>query len=244
MLWTRKTRGGGLFLSKYPFDSYGFGIRKWWKCYSPAIAIRTFKSFITPACLYCAVLVAFSAPDAAQGKADSPASRPSSTKTEPRCLIAGTRDITIRCDYTPMPPDAARSPHEPQIALNRVELSFGTTDSNWMHLALRFTKLDKKPISEARSVYIAFDDDSGHNFIRRPLRSVDLATLTTGKSADFQERLLVPALRPGHYQIKLWIPSDNPAFKFNSTHNLLVSSFGVADENSGLNRIAAFSVTR
>ena len=143
-----------------------------------------------------------------------------------------------------MPLNAARSLLQPQIALNRAELSFKTTDSNWMHLELRFTKLDKSPISEARSVYIAFDDDSGHNFIRRPLPSVNLGALEPGKSADFQERLLVPALRAGHYQIKLWIPSVDPAFKFNSTHNLLVSSFGVADESSGLNRIAAFSVVR
>jgi hypothetical protein len=31
---------------------------------------------------------------------------------------------------------------------------------------------------------------------------------------------------------------------FNATHNLLVSSFGVADEKSGLNTISGFSVTR
>lgn len=246
ILWTLKSRGGGLFLRKNPLGSRDSGQHQFRKYYSPAIAIRTFKSFITPACFCCAVCAAFSAPDAAQDRTDSSALRPVSAKTEtlPRCQITGTQDIAIICNYTPMPLNAARSPHEPQIALNRVELSFGTTDSNWMRLELRFTKLDKRPISEARSVYIAFDDDSGHNFIRRPLPSVNLAALVTGKSADFQERLLVPALRPGHYQIKLWIPSVNPAFKFDYRHNLLVSSFGVADESSGLNRIAAFSVRR
>lgn len=165
-------------------------------------------------------------------------------ETQPRCQITGTREIAITCDYIPMPMNSAQTAGKPQIALNRAELSFKTKDDNWMRLELRFTKLDSTPISEARSVFIAIDDDAGHNFIRRPLPNVNLAALSPGHSAEFHERILVPALRPGHYQIKLWIPSIDPEFKFNSTHNLLIGSFGVADEKSGLNRIAAFSVTR
>lgn len=142
-----------------------------------------------------------------------------------------------------MPSDPAQTSGRPQVALNHAALSFKTQDDNWMHLELRFTKLDSTPVSNALRVYIAIDDDSGHNFIRRPLPSVNLAGLAPGQSVEFKERLLFPALRPGHYQISLWIPSTDPVFKFNAAHNLQVRSFGVADEKSGLNRIAAFSVT-
>lgn len=143
-----------------------------------------------------------------------------------------------------MPLDSAQSRGNPQIALNRAKLTFQTKGDNWTQLELWFTKLDSTPISKARRVYIAIDDDAGHNFIRRPLPSVNLASLAPGQSAEFQERLLFPALQPGYYQIKLWIPSVDPEFRFNAAHNLLVSSFGVADAKSGLNAIAAFSVMR
>jgi hypothetical protein len=140
--------------------------------------------------------------------------------------------------------DSSASSGDPHIALNRAELSFKTTDENWMRLDLKFTNLDQLPISMARSIYIAFDDDAGRNFIRRPLPHVNLHGLAPGQSADFQERLLIAALRPGHYQIKLWIPSSDPKLRFDAAHNFLISSMGVGDEKSGLNKIAEFSVTR
>ncbi len=142
-----------------------------------------------------------------------------------------------------MPMDSSKPSGGGHIALNHAELSFKTKDDNWMRLELRFTNLGPTPISVARLVYIAFDDDAGRNFIRRPLPHVNLAALAPGQPADFEERLLIGALRPGHYQIRLWIPSSDPGLKFNAAHNLLISSLGVADENSGLNRIADFSVT-
>jgi hypothetical protein len=210
-----------------------------------ALAMWPSKNFNAPACLCCAVFIAF-ATGAAQERIDASASRPISSQavTQPRCRINGTSDITIHCDYTRMPLRSAQSSGEPQIALNRAMLSFTTEDSNWMRLELRFTRTDRGPISVPRPVYIAFDDDAGHNFIRRPLPNVNLAGLVPGRSADFHERLLVPALQPGHYQISLWIPSDDPEFKFNAAHNLILSSYGVGDDESGLNRIAEFSVKR
>jgi hypothetical protein len=201
---------------------------------------------ITPAFPYLAGGAISSSAEPEQATPDSPVLQSTSTQkeTQPRCQVTGTREIAVSCDYTALPVDSAQAEGEPLIALNRAELQFKTKDDNWMSLELRFTKLNSTPISEAHQVYIAIDDDSGHNFIRRPLPSVDLASLMPGQPADFKERILFPALRPGHYQIKLWIPSVDPQFKFNAAHNLLVSSFGVADEKSGLNRISTFSVTR
>jgi len=203
------------------------------------------KNFNARACLCCAVFIAI-ATGAAQERIDSSASRPISSQagTQPHCRINGTSDIAIHCDYKQMPLRSAQSPGEPQIALNRAELSFNTKDDNWMRLELRFTRKDHVPISVARPVYIAVDDDAGHNFIRRPLPNVNLAGLIPGRSAHFQERLFVPSLQPGHYHINLWIPSDDPEFKFNAAHNLLLSSYGVGDDETRLNRIAEFSVKR
>jgi len=210
-----------------------------------AVMVRPFTNIKAKACFCCAAFIAFTN-GAAQEKISSPASPPISSQAgaQPRCRVNGTRDIAIACDYTQVPLRSAPSFGEPHIALDRAELSFKTEDSNWMRLELRFTKTDRVPISVARPVYIAFDDDAGHNFIRRPLPNVNLAGLVTGKSGNFQERLLVPALQPGHYRINLWIPSADPEFKFNSAHNLLLNSYGVGDKKTGLNRIAEFTVTR
>jgi hypothetical protein len=185
-------------------------------------------------------------PAAERGQAtpDTAVSHSASAETQPRCQVTGTRDIAVACDYTALPVDPAQAASEPLIALNHAELQFKTRDDNWMSLELRFTKLNSIPISEAHRAYIEIDDDSGHNFIRRPLPSVNLAGLAPGHPADFKERLMFPALRPGRYQIKLWIPNVDPSLMFKAAHNLLVSSFGVADEKSGLNTISAFSVTR
>lgn len=211
----------------------------------PALSLGALQILIAAACLYRNVSAAPRVSDAAQEAAKSsvPHSTPTQPDARPLCQATGAEEIAIACDYTPMPVNYAEAADKTQIALDRAELSFKTTDDNWMRLELRFTKLDSIPLSEAWRVYIAIDDDSGHNLIRRPLPSVNLASLAPGKSVDFKERLMFPALRPGHYQIKLWIPSGDPKFKFNSAHNLLVSSVGVADQKSGLNTIATFSVT-
>ena len=204
------------------------------------------QKYTAALCLCCLVSAANPTSAQVQKRANSEDSHATLTQmdTQPQCKITGTREIAINCDYTPMPTNPALADGKPQIALNHAELSFKTKDDNWMRLELRLTKLDSLPISQARPVYIEVDDDGGRNFIRRPLQSVNLAALAAGQSVDFHERILVPALRPGHYEISLWIPSIDPEFKFNSTHNLLIRSFGVADEKSGLNRIAAFSIPR
>jgi hypothetical protein len=210
-----------------------------------AVTVRPSTNFKASVCFCCAVFIALAA-GTAQERIDWSASHPISSQpgTKPRCRVDGTRDIAIHCDYMQVPLRSAQSSGEPQIALNCAELSFKTDDSNWMRLELRFTRTDRVPISGARIVYIAFDDDAGHNFIRRPLPSVNLAGLVAGRSAHFHERILVPALQPGHYQISLWIPSADPEFEFNAAHNLLLSSYDVGDDKTGLNRIAEFSVKR
>jgi hypothetical protein len=183
----------------------------------------------------------------AQAKGPSAETVPGAASThpdnQPRCVISGTREISIACDYTAMPPDSGQAASKPQIALSHAELAFDTKEDNWVRLSFRFTRLDNQPL-EPRRVYLAIDDDRGNNFIRRPLPAIDLAALATGQSSQLEQHLLFPALQPGHYQISLWIPSNDPLLKFKAANNWLVSSYGVPDVNSGLNRIAAFSVVR
>jgi hypothetical protein len=162
----------------------------------------------------------------------------------PRCQATGTGEITIKCDYSTVPVNPEQSVSEPRIALNHAALSFKAKHDSWTSIELTFTKLDTAPVSEPRLVYLAVDDDSGHNFIRRVLPKVDFRSLAAGKRTEFFDHLLIPALQPGHYRIELWIPSSDPSLKFNSRNNFLISSFGVADKKTGLNRIATFSVVR
>jgi hypothetical protein len=195
------------------------------------------------ALLCCLVLAASPGSNRAQETPNPRGSHAMQQETQPRCQIAGAREIAIACVYTSLPAYPAHA-GKPQIALNHAEFSFKTVDENWMRLKLAFIKLASAGINENRQVYIEVDDDSGHNFIRRPLPSVNLTGLSPGHLTEFNERILVPALRPGRYQIKLWIPSTDPALEFNAAHNLLVRSVGVADGKSGLNSIASFSVVR
>jgi hypothetical protein len=187
---------------------------------------------------------AFPPPGRAQTPAPPqvPASLSDRSAAQPRCTIAGKRAISIACDYTPMPAGPGAASGGPRIALNHAELAFKTKGDNWIQLALTFTRLGDAPLAENRQVYIAVDDESGHNFIRRPLPAVHLAGLAQGQPTRFQQWLLFPALQPGHYRIELWIPSNDSALKFKAGHNLLVDSIGVADPESGLNTIAAFTV--
>jgi hypothetical protein len=162
--------------------------------------------------------------------------------SNPVCHAAGSHDIALSCDYIPADSKSAVS-GEPRIALNHAAFSFKTKHDNWMSVTLTFTNLDRAAPSEARSVYLAIDDDSGKNYIRRVLPHVDFRTLAPGQKTDFSEHLLIPALHSGHYRIELWIPSSNSALKFDVSHNLLMESVGVADPKTGLNRVASFSVT-
>jgi hypothetical protein len=161
-----------------------------------------------------------------------------------RCQATGAGEITIVCDYSAVAVNAEEAVSEPRIALNHAALSFKTKHDGWARVELAFTKLDAGPVPEPRMVYLAVDDDSGHNFIRRELPKVDFRSLVTGRRTAFSERLLLPAFQSGRYRIELWIPSSDPALRFNPNHNFLLSGFGLADKKTGLNRIATFSVVR
>jgi hypothetical protein len=165
----------------------------------------------------------------------------SASDSEP-CHARGSHEISITCDYTSDSSKDKPAAGEPRIALNHAAFSFKTKHDNWMSIALTFTNLDSAKPSEARPVYLAIDDDSGKNYIRRVLPHVDFRTLAPGQKSDFSEHLLIPALHSGHYRIELWIPSSNSALKFDVAHNLLIESVGVADRKTGLNRVASFSV--
>ena len=160
------------------------------------------------------------------------------------CHTSGSRSILITCDYTHETSNAEPGVGEPRIALNHAAFSFKTRHDNWMSVSLWFTNLNSAKPSESRPVYLAIDDDSGHNYIRRVLPHVDFRSLAPGQKTEFSEHLLIPALHAGHYRIELWIPSSDPALKFDAGHNLLIVSDGVADRKTGLNRVASFAVVR
>jgi hypothetical protein len=111
-----------------------------------------------------------------------------------------------------------------------------------MLVELMFTNEGTLPIMEGRPVYLAIDDDTGHNYLRRLLPHVDFSELAPGEPLTFSDHLLVGAFRPGHYTIELWIPDPDPSLKFKSVHNFLVSSEGVGNPTTRLNILAEFTV--
>ena len=174
------------------------------------------------------------------GALESGSARSPAASGEPKCSTNHERDqITIACDYTQSA--ASTPPDGPRIILNDAFLSFETGSDNYMHLDLTFTNGGTSRIEENRKVYLEIDDDAGHNYMRRPL-PIDLSTLVPNAPLKISTRLLSGAFRPGHYIIYLWIPSSDASLKFSSAHNLLLSSVGVADRTSGLNKVADFTV--
>jgi len=111
-----------------------------------------------------------------------------------------------------------------------------------MDVELTFTNDSGSKIAERRTVYLAIDGEKGENHMRRPLPHVDFTELEPGKPTKFQETLMTPAFRPGRYTVSIWIPSTEPSFKFDPTHNFLLSSKNVPDRVTGLNHIAKFTV--
>ena len=166
-----------------------------------------------------------------------------SANATPSCNIKGTKEITIQCAYTPTASLGAGG-GAPKIVLKRAMLAFKTKDDNQLHVELTFTNAGSNRLAESRAVYLAIDDEAGHNYLRRELPTVDLRTLAPGAEVTFSERLLAPALRRGHYLVLLWLPDINPALRFDAAHNFLISSEGVADPKTGLNTLAAFDVAR
>lgn len=161
----------------------------------------------------------------------------------PNCRNTQEKErITITCDYdktTLSVPQAV-----PPVELNHAFFSFGTKEDNYMEVEFAFTNLARNVISDKRDVYVEIDDAAGGNYIRRPLPVVDFRKLVPGQPLKFSARLLVGAFMPNHYYIYLWIPSLDPSLKFKPANNFLLSSFGVADPATGLNKIAEFTVER
>jgi hypothetical protein len=156
-----------------------------------------------------------------------------------KCDVAGATKITITCDYTAAPQDANAIP---RIVLNHAMVSFETDNESHMKIELTFTNQSAAAIPEARTVFIAIDEPGGKNHVRRPLPQVDLRKLAPHQTLTFSETLLSPAFPRGDYVVHLWIPSADPALKFDAAHNLLLSNVGVPDSATGLNTLANFTV--
>jgi Domain of unknown function (DUF4832) len=173
-----------------------------------------------------------------------PDSAPSRSSSASPCETAGKEEITIACSYTPTPHSASKDINTPRIVLNRIMISFEPNAESHMVVQLTFTNEETARISDARTSYLAIDDDAGQNHVRRVLQRVDFRKLAPGQRLTFSDRLLVGSFRPGHYTIYLWIPNPDPALKFNPARNFLLSSLGVADTVTGLNTLARFSVVQ
>jgi hypothetical protein len=161
----------------------------------------------------------------------------------PRCQIEGQEEITIKCDYSPLPPSHSDGGDELRIVLNRAIFSFKTGNESQMHIELTFTNQSATRISVGHTVYLAIDDNKGQNHMRRHLPHVDFGKLETNQPLTFSETLLSPAFSQGHYWIHLWIPASDSSLKLDPAHNLLLSSIGVPDRTTGLNTLAEFKTT-
>jgi hypothetical protein len=169
--------------------------------------------------------------------------RASASAVAPNCRVDGASELTITCSYTAGSSFDADSRPAPRIILNRAVISLIPSDGNPMRIELTFTNGTARKIADRRIVYLSIDDEKGQNHMRRPLPDVDFTKLEPGRLTKFQETLLAPAFSAGSYTVSIWIPSIDPSLKFDPTHNLLLSSKGVPDRATGLNRVAEFAVT-
>lgn len=166
---------------------------------------------------------------------------PQASSSAPRCAVTGTHELKINCSYSADSQGGAEKNSTPRIILNRAALSFNTADESKMRVELTFTNDSGSKIAEHRSVYLTIEDEKGENHVRRLLPHVDFTKLEPGKPVTFQEILLTPAFSAGSYTISIWIPSTDPSSKFDPAHDFLLSSNGVQDRATGLNRIAKFT---
>lgn len=178
-----------------------------------------------------------------QSASRSAISIPSESLVASACETRGKDEITITCHYRSAEHSASNSVAEPQIVLHRAVISFKTRDESRMLVELTMTNGDKVPFSNARTVYLVIDDDTGQNYVRRALPHVDFRKLAPGAKLTFSERLLIAPFPPGHYTVQLWIPDPDDSVKFNPTHNLLLRNVGVANRATGLNLLATFTTT-
>jgi hypothetical protein len=154
----------------------------------------------------------------------------------------GKNEITITCDYTAIPSSELKGKRASFVVLNRSSISFRTNEESQMRVELTFTNAGATRIPDARMVYLALDDDAGHNYLRRNLPAVDFRTLEPGQPRTFSDTFLSGAFMPGRYTIHLWIPDPDSSLRFDPTHNLLLGSAGVPDPKTGLNTLAQFAV--
>jgi hypothetical protein len=161
----------------------------------------------------------------------------------PNCRVTGASELTITCSYAAGSSFDADAKPAPRIILNRAVITLIPSDGNPMRIELTFTNGTARKIADRRTVYLSIDDEKGQNHMRRPLPQVDFTKLEPGRLTKFQETLLAPAFSAGSYIVSIWIPSIDPSLKFDPTHNLLLSSKGVPDRATGLNRVAEFAVT-
>jgi len=169
--------------------------------------------------------------------------KPQASASAPQCETSGTSELTITCAYAAGSSVDADSRTAPRIILNRAVISFIPSNESHMRIELTFTNDSGASITDQRVVYLAIDDAKGENHMRRPLPRVNFMKLEPGKPTKFEETLLAPAFAPGRYIVSIWIPSSDPSLKFDPKHNFLISSNGVPDSASGLNRIAKITVS-
>lgn len=172
----------------------------------------------------------------------APASTSAKTAGAPKCTTTGEVKITITCTYAATPKSASIGRYAPRVVLNRAVLSLEPQEESNMLVELTFKNESKVPISTHRTLYLAIDDDQGHNYVRRPLPNVDFSKLKPGEPQTFSDHLLIGSFQPIRYTIHLWIPDPDPSLKFSAEHNFLLSSVGVADATSGVNVLAQFTV--
>jgi hypothetical protein len=171
------------------------------------------------------------------------AARPQASASGPQCSAIGADELRITCAYAAGSPVVADSRTAPRIILDRAVISFVPSNESNMSIQLTFTNDSGGKIADPRTVYLAIDDEKGENHMRRSLPHVDFTKLEPGRPMKFEEALLAPAFSPGAYIVSVWIPSADPSLKFDPAHNFLLSSKGVPDPATGLNRIAKFTVS-
>jgi hypothetical protein len=186
----------------------------------------------------------YSRQDSPQSTPRLPAPSPDKAEIPPQCETTGTKEITISCSYTPSPRGASDPKDVARIVLNHAELSFEPNHESHMLVELEFTNVGGSSITSAPTVYLAIDDNTGRNVIRRVLPHVDLARLRTGERLTFSDRFLVGAFPGGRYTISLSIPDPEPSRKNIPAYNMLLCSSGVPDPTTGQNTVAHFSVAR
>lgn len=172
----------------------------------------------------------------------APASASAQSTGVPKCTTTGEVKITISCIYSAAPQTTSTGRYAPRVVLNRAVFSLEPKEESNMLVELTFTNESSQPISSHRTAYLAIDDDQNRNYVRRPLSTVDFSKLRPGEPQTSSDHLLIGAFPPTRYTIHLWIPDPDPSLKFNSEHNFLLSSVGVADTASGLNVLAQFTV--